>query len=49
MNISIGGVVGFLQDNDRLIKQLMETGESATQEIRDCPSTWIMLVKKPRR
>ena len=30
MNRSIEGVVTFLQDNDSLIKQLMETAESAT-------------------
>ncbi|MDF0668739.1 MAG: hypothetical protein P0119_22025 [Nitrospira sp.] len=35
MELSIGGVVGFLRDNDSLIKQLMETGESANQEISD--------------
>ena len=35
MNFSIGGVVGFLQDNDTLIKQLMETAEGATQEITE--------------
>jgi hypothetical protein len=35
METSIRGVVGFLEDNDSLIKQLMETGESATEEIRD--------------
>ena len=33
MNFSIQGVVSFLQDNDNLIKQLMETAEGATQEI----------------
>ncbi|MEK6802695.1 MAG: hypothetical protein AABZ34_08505 [Nitrospirota bacterium] len=33
MNRSIEGVVTFLQDNDNLIKQLMETAESATTEI----------------
>ena len=33
MNRSIEGVVTFLQDNDNLIKQLMETAESATNEI----------------
>jgi hypothetical protein len=33
MNFSIEGVVSFLRDNDNLIKQLMETAESATQEI----------------
>ena len=32
MNRSIEGVVTFLQDNDSLIKQLMETAESATNE-----------------
>lgn len=35
MELSIGGVVGFLRDNDSLIKQLMETAESANQEITD--------------
>lgn len=35
METSIGGVVSFLQDNDNLIKQLMETAESAHQEITD--------------
>jgi hypothetical protein len=35
METSIRGVVGFLEDNDNLIKQLMETAESATEEIRD--------------
>jgi hypothetical protein len=33
MNRSIEGVVMFLQDNDSLIKQLMETAESATTSI----------------
>jgi hypothetical protein len=33
VNTSIEGVISFLQDNDNLIKQLMETAESATQEI----------------
>jgi hypothetical protein len=35
MELSIAGVVGFLEDNDKLIKELMETAESATQEITD--------------
>ncbi len=35
METSIAGVVGFLEDNDSLIKQLMETAESASEEIRD--------------
>ena len=35
METSIAGVVGFLEDNDNLIKQLMETAESANQEISD--------------
>lgn len=35
MNFSIEGVVSFLQDNDMLIKQLMETAEGATQEITE--------------
>ncbi|UVT21242.1 MAG: hypothetical protein H8K03_04835 [Nitrospira sp.] len=35
METSIAGVVGFLEDNDTLIKQLMETAESADQEISD--------------
>jgi len=35
METSIRGVVGFLEDNDNLIKRLMETAESATEEIRD--------------
>ncbi|MDH4302381.1 MAG: hypothetical protein OEV51_09905 [Nitrospira sp.] len=35
METSIAGVVGFLEDNDSLIKQLMETAESASQEISD--------------
>lgn len=33
MNRSIEGVVTFLQDNDSLIKQLMETAESAQTDI----------------
>jgi hypothetical protein len=33
MNRSIEGMVTFLQDNDNLIRQLMETVESATTEI----------------
>jgi hypothetical protein len=33
MNASIQGVVTFLQDNDSLIKRLMETAESATTDI----------------
>ena len=33
MNRSFEGVVTFLQDNDSLIKQLMETAESATTSI----------------
>lgn len=33
METSIAGVVGFLEDNDSLIKQLMETAESAREEI----------------
>jgi len=33
METSIAGVVGFLEGNDSLIKQLMETAESAHQEI----------------
>ncbi|MBA2486097.1 MAG: hypothetical protein H0V35_08365 [Nitrospira sp.] len=33
MNRSIESVVTFLQDNDSLIKQLMETAESATTDI----------------
>ncbi len=33
METSIGGVVGFLEDNDSLIKRLMETAESAQEEI----------------
>ena len=33
MNRSIEGVVTFLQDNDSLIKQLIETAESATTDI----------------
>ncbi|MBS1831690.1 MAG: hypothetical protein JST65_03205 [Acidobacteria bacterium] len=33
MNASIQGVVTFLQDNDSLIKQLMETAESANTDI----------------
>jgi hypothetical protein len=35
METSIAGVVGFLEDNDSLIKQLMETAESANQEVAD--------------
>ena len=35
METSMAGVVGFLEDNDSLIKQLMETAESAHQEITD--------------
>ncbi len=35
MKTSTAGVVGFLEDNDSLIKQLMETAESAHQEITD--------------
>ena len=35
METSIAGVVSFLEDNDSLIKQLMETAESANQEISD--------------
>lgn len=35
MELSIGGVVGFLRDNDGLIKQLMETAEGANQDIAD--------------
>lgn len=34
MNASIQGVVTFLQDNDSLIKLLMETAESADTEIQ---------------
>ena len=37
MNLSIEGVVTFLQDNDSLIKQLMETAESATTGIEQWP------------
>lgn len=33
MNRSIDGVVTFLQDNDNVIKQLMETAEAATTDI----------------
>ena len=33
MNTSVAGVLSFLKDNDNLIKQLMETAESATTEI----------------
>ncbi len=33
MNRSIEGVVSFLRDNDSLIKQLMETAETATNDI----------------
>ena len=35
MDTSIEGVVSFLEDNDNLIKQLMETAGSATQEITE--------------
>lgn len=35
METSMAGVVGFLENNDSLIKQLMETAESAHQEITD--------------
>ncbi|HSA84973.1 MAG TPA: hypothetical protein VLE46_02240 [Nitrospira sp.] len=35
METSMAGVVGFLEGNDSLIKQLMETAESAHQEIAD--------------
>jgi hypothetical protein len=35
METSTAGVVGFLERNDSLIKQLMETAESAHQEITD--------------
>ena len=35
MNFGIQGVVSFLQDNDTLIKQLMETADGATQEITE--------------
>lgn len=35
METSMAGVVGFLEDNDNLIKQVMETAESANQEISD--------------
>lgn len=35
METSIRGVVNFLSDNDSLIKQLMETSESAHQELSD--------------
>jgi hypothetical protein len=35
METSIAGVVGFLEDNDSLIKQIMETAEGATQDIMD--------------
>lgn len=35
METSIAGVVGFLEDNDSLIKHIMETSESAHQEITD--------------
>lgn len=35
MQTSVAGVVGFLESNDTLIKQLMETAESAHQEISD--------------
>lgn len=30
---SLAGIVGFLRDNDNLIKQIMESAESATTEI----------------
>lgn len=33
METSTSGVISFLEDNDSLIKQLMETAESAHQEI----------------
>ncbi|HAP42387.1 MAG: hypothetical protein R3B11_04295 [Nitrospira sp.] len=33
MNRSFEGVVTFLRDNDSVLKQLMETAETATQEI----------------
>lgn len=33
MNRSIDGVITFLRDNDNVIKQLMETAESATNDI----------------
>lgn len=33
MNRSIDGVITFLRDNDSVIKQLMETAESATNDI----------------
>ncbi|BFU90820.1 MAG: hypothetical protein NTAFB01_20070 [Nitrospira sp.] len=35
METSIRGVIGFLEDNDSLIKQVMETAEGAHQEITD--------------
>ncbi|CUS32986.1 hypothetical protein [Candidatus Nitrospira nitrificans] len=35
METSMAGVVGFLEENDSLIKQLMETAEGAHQEITD--------------
>jgi hypothetical protein len=35
MNTTFEGVVSFLEDNDNLIKQLMETAGSATQEITE--------------
>jgi hypothetical protein len=35
MESSIRGVISFLSDNDSLIKQLMETAESAHEEIND--------------
>ncbi|MBS0183576.1 MAG: hypothetical protein JSS39_14360 [Nitrospira sp.] len=35
METSIAGVVGFLEDNDSLIKQVMETAEGTHQEITD--------------
>ncbi|MGE3979506.1 MAG: hypothetical protein AB7F94_18265 [Nitrospira sp.] len=35
METSMAGVVSFLEDNDSLIKQVMETAEGAHQEITD--------------
>ncbi|MEK9142066.1 MAG: hypothetical protein AAB308_13515 [Nitrospirota bacterium] len=35
METSFSGVVGFLENNDSLIKQLMETAEGATETISD--------------
>ena len=35
MNRSFEGVVTFLRDNDTVLKQLMETGETATHEIEE--------------